>query len=296
MRAAFRLLTVATAGALLSAIPVGAQSAVVAVPSNAKPAASAKPAVGKRPPAHVPDTLASIRASGKLKVCVALLAPWVMNAPTEGLRGFSIDVIRQLAEDLDVEPEYVQTDFGDLIPSLDDGDCHVVISGLWATPARALFANFTAPVRIHEMRLTPAARRSDWKKTSDFDRPDVTIGALEGSPSLLLGQKVFPKAKIQAFGGESELQTAMIDDEIDALVATSPMGELFAKASEKIGTPLEPPLGSGAEAFAVRRGDPDFLDYLNTWIQARSFDGFFKERGDYWFKKLEWESKGEIKR
>jgi polar amino acid transport system substrate-binding protein len=202
------------------------------------------------------------------------------------LQGFSIDVARKLAEDLAVEPEWVTTSYVDLPVALDNGDCQVIISGISATPDRALFANFTNPIRVHEIRLSPSARRVEWKSPLDFNRPDVTIGAMEGSMALEWAKKVYPKAKVHPIAALGDLLTAAMEDRYDA--ATSPGPELLAKVSSKVGPPLETAIGRRAETLAVRRGDADFLAYLNTWVQTHTYDEFFKERGNYWLKQLGW--------
>ncbi|HMQ12913.1 MAG TPA: amino acid ABC transporter substrate-binding protein, partial [Candidatus Competibacter phosphatis] len=45
-----------------------------------------------------------------------------------------------------------------------------------------------------------------------------------------------------------------------------------------------------AEGFALRKGDPDALNFFNNWIMLRQQDGWLKERHDYWFKTRDWAS------
>jgi polar amino acid transport system substrate-binding protein len=40
--------------------------------------------------------------------------------------------------------------------------------------------------------------------------------------------------------------------------------------------------------FAVNKGDPDFLAFLNAWIQAREADTWLPTTAGYWFKSLRW--------
>jgi ABC-type amino acid transport substrate-binding protein len=41
-------------------------------------------------------------------------------------------------------------------------------------------------------------------------------------------------------------------------------------------------------AFAVRRGDMDFVNYLNTWIASRTANQWLDDRLTYWFKGTDW--------
>jgi polar amino acid transport system substrate-binding protein len=42
--------------------------------------------------------------------------------------------------------------------------------------------------------------------------------------------------------------------------------------------------------FAVRKGDLDWLNYLNNWILYRTNDGWLQERYEYYFTTKDWES------
>ena len=44
----------------------------------------------------------------------------------------------------------------------------------------------------------------------------------------------------------------------------------------------------GVEAFAIRKGDPDFLAFLNNWIINNREEGWLETRYDYWFGGRDW--------
>jgi polar amino acid transport system substrate-binding protein len=54
------------------------------------------------------------------------------------------------------------------------------------------------------------------------------------------------------------------------------------------------PLGQDAKLFpvpaamAVRKGDPDILNYFNNWILANKESGWLQERIDFWFRSDGW--------
>ena len=43
-----------------------------------------------------------------------------------------------------------------------------------------------------------------------------------------------------------------------------------------------------AAAFAVAKGDPDFLAFLNAWITAREADTWLDTRRAHWFESVRW--------
>ena len=52
--------------------------------------------------------------------------------------------------------------------------------------------------------------------------------------------------------------------------------------------PIFLPLLVSRAGFAVIKGDPDFLAFLNAWITARDADTWLPTTTSYWFKSLGW--------
>ena len=40
--------------------------------------------------------------------------------------------------------------------------------------------------------------------------------------------------------------------------------------------------------MAVRKGDLDTLNFLNSWIPVSTANGWLEQRGQYWFATREW--------
>ena len=73
-------------------------------------------------------------------------------------------------------------------------------------------------------------------------------------------------------------------------MAKSPAPEfLLAKAGNRLFLPLADPLGKSSEAFVVRKGDPDLLSFLDTWIRYQQDTGWLAEKRKYWFDGFAWE-------
>ena len=62
---------------------------------------------------------------------------------------------------------------------------------------------------------------------------------------------------------------------------------LFAHPSQHR-SEVNRPLLETRSAFAVTKGDPDFVIFLNAWIEAREADTWLPTRYQYWFKTLQW--------
>jgi len=250
--------------------------------------ASAKPAAKAAQPSH--DSLTTIRKRGTLLACVPPHAPWVIHAADGKLKGFSVDLANQLAEDLGVGVDYVLDDSARLLSALAEGDCDLIAGGLSATPQRALFAHFSDPVARHNIVLVADKQASTgWHQPEDLDKADVSVGIIAGGLLANHAKRLFPKAKLVELADWNALGAALAGGQVKAAVLAEPRSGLALKlAPDKLVTPLAEPLGSRAEAFAVRRGDLEFLAYLNTWVDARRNDGWLKDRRQQWFLDLSW--------
>ena len=48
------------------------------------------------------------------------------------------------------------------------------------------------------------------------------------------------------------------------------------------------PLVASSEAFAVRKGEQQLLNFLDAWVTARQSDKWLPTTRDYWFATLDW--------
>jgi polar amino acid transport system substrate-binding protein len=236
-------------------------------------------------------TLDVVRRRGVLRVGVSTFVPWVMNAKNGHLIGFEVDVAKQLADDLGVKAEFVQASFPHLLDDLLADRFDIVVTGMSITPARALVANFSIPVaESHARLLANRGRAVGIRSAAGFDSPGVTIGVREGAIGEDIARRSFPKAKIQPFDDEDALIDAVLTGKVTAVVAWSPAPEfLSAKAGDKLFVPLAEPLARSREAFAVRKGDPDLLFFLDAWIRYQQDTQWLAEKRKYWFEGFAWE-------
>jgi polar amino acid transport system substrate-binding protein len=237
------------------------------------------------------STLDVVRRRGALRVGVSTFVPWAMNAKSGELIGFEIDLAKQLADDLGVKAEFVPASYPSLLDDLLADRFDIIVSGMSITPARALVANFSIPVGESYVRLVASREKAAGIRTADgFDRPAVTIGVRAGAIGEQVARSAFPKATIQPFEDVDVALEALLTGKVTAFVAKSPAPEfLLAKAGSKLFLPLADPLAKSSEAFVVRKGDPDLLSFLDTWIRYQQDTGWLAEKHKYWFDGFAWE-------
>lgn len=230
------------------------------------------------------DMLATIRKRGTLRVGVVGVEPLVMHDAKGELVGYSIDLARQLAEDIGVEVGFLKTSWTQVIPDLLARRFDLIASGLWVTPTRNLVINFSAPTSTVGIHLVANRKLAAGRKAiADFNRPDVTIVTCGGTVQEAVAKRLFPQARPLRVEGNADYLDPVADGRAHAaLVPTFAPEAVIAADGDKLFLPLRAPLMSTVTAFGVRKGDPDFLNFLDNWLRFQRDTGWLDERAQYW--------------
>lgn len=234
--------------------------------------------------------LQQVLNTGTLRVGVTLYPPWAMRSAGGELIGFEVDVARQLAADMDVRVEFLPYDVERLIPALESGEIDLIAAGLAITPERALHVNFSDPYAENGIALaTHLQRTAQLEQLEDLDDEARTIGAVESSVAAELARRLLPRAKLQMFPSVDAASAALVAGDIDGYLEDEPIPTFLAlDHPNAIDVPLGRPLLASRAGFAVNKGDPDFLAFLNAWINAREADTWLPTTASYWFQTLNW--------
>jgi polar amino acid transport system substrate-binding protein len=236
------------------------------------------------------DTLATVRRRGALRVGVVHNEPFVMRDAKGDLVGFSIDLGRQLADDLGVNVEFVVTSWSQVVPDLVGKQFDVIAAGLWITPARALVVNFSDPTSVGAVHLVAGkSLASTMRSRQDLDRPDVRIVVYAGTSQEKIGSQLFPRATLVKLEGDADPLAPVVEGKAHAVLVTTPVPELVVGSSpDRLFLPLGEPLQLTTTALAIRKGDADFLNFVDSWLAFQREDGWLAERQRYWFRTTEW--------
>lgn len=228
--------------------------------------------------------------SGELRVGVSLYAPWVMRGKDKLLIGSEPDMARRLASDMGLKVILKDYEWNQLIPALKNGDIDVIASGMAVTPERALQVNFSQSYGASGVGLASnIALTKNIKTMKDMQNPKVKVGAVAGTIGEGVAKRLFKQATIKLFFTVKEAGDALVKGDIHALAISNPQPRFLAlKNPDVIDNPLSKPLLNSREAFAIRKGDVDLLNFLNAWVVAREADAWIGSTRHYWFETLRW--------
>ena len=260
---------------------IGATLAIgAALPASAQNAAQASSAE---------SVIQQIQEEGVIRIGLSLFVPWSMRDVNGELIGYELDVGRQLAADMGVEVEFIPTAWDGIIPALIAGNFDVIISGMSWTPQRNLTVNFTDPYAFSGLAILANTEMTAGMSLEDYNSPDVTFAARRGAtPAVVIGEK-FPEATLLLFDEDGAATQEVLNGNAHATMASEPApSEDARRYPDTLYVPFDQTFQAGGEAFAMRKGDPDALNYFNNWIAQNWRTGWLQERHDYWFAGNEW--------
>jgi polar amino acid transport system substrate-binding protein len=238
------------------------------------------------------STIEQVLKRGVLRVGMSTFVPWAMKDKTGKLIGFEIDVATRLAKDMGVKVEFVPTKWSGIIPALLTGKFDVIIGGMGILPSRNLKVNFTIPYDYSGMSM--AANKNlaaGFDSLEDFNKPDVILTARLGGTPVDAAKKYIPKAQLRLFDDEAKIFQEVINGKAHAVVSSAPTPAFqVVRNPDTLFLPLKETFTKEPIGFAVRKSDPDTLNYFNNWITFVELQGWLKERRAYWFRTRDWES------
>jgi polar amino acid transport system substrate-binding protein len=231
--------------------------------------------------------LEDVQKRGTLRVGMSTFVPWAMRDKDGNLIGFEIDVATQVAEDMGVKVEFVPTAWSGIIPALIAKKFDIIIGGMSITPQRNLTVNFTTPYAHSGQQMAANMQLAgDFKTREDFNSSDVTIACRRGATPCKAAQKLFPKATVRRFDDDAQAFQEVVNGNAHGMISSAPKPRFWSDAHPtKVFLPFgDENLTKGDEAFALRKGDPDALNFFSNWIVVKTSNGWLQERHDYWFK------------
>jgi polar amino acid transport system substrate-binding protein len=221
-----------------------------------------------------------IQAKGEIVVSLNRgTPPFCMEVKGE-LTGLDVDLALLLADYLGVKPRFRFPDaYEEHIPSLLAGEADIVIAAMTRTPERGLRVNFTEP--YFEVSQAALVRR-DWVGRDDqsyFDLVGIKglrVGVKQHTTIENFARELFPKDAVKTYASHGEAVDGLVRGEVEATVHDSPFVHVWEKAHpELVGKfkALLAPTTQEHYGFAIRKGDSDFLQWLNLFIGQVQTDG-----------------------
>jgi len=221
------------------------------------------------------STMARVMSSGTLRVAglVGEEPYFRKDLATGQWSGFCIDMAQDIAENLGVKLEILESTWGNSVLDLQANKIDISF-GLNPTPKRALVIAFSAPLFHNTFSIV--ARKgftpSTWGELND---PKMKIAVDLGSTHELVARRYAPRANIIAFKTRDEAILATQSGRADCFVATIFLGLVALKKNPQLGKFIMPRPYVQAQVCAAVQYDTDgrFRDFLDAWAVFNRSNG-----------------------
>lgn len=221
---------------------------------------------------NVGPTVEDIKAAGKIRIAVFGDLPPYGYVRNDGTRaGLDISIGQQIATDLGVKPDWIQVNADSRVDALKSDKVDVVLANFTVTEDRKNVVDFASPyMKVSIGVASPTdAPITDVKQLSGKE-----VAVTKGTTAEAFFTKSHPDVKLvkfdsktQQFQAFKDRRVAALADDNSYLFAWTKSNPGFAVGIKELGDP-------SFIAPAVKKGDTNLLDWLNTEITKLVNDGF----------------------
>lgn len=210
------------------------------------------------------STLKHVLAAGTLKVASCLsFTPFGFTNADGKPDGYDVDIANELAKEMGVELEVVDTTSSNRIPNLQTNKVDVVFCNFTRTLERAKEISFTNPYVVATEGLL--VRTGSGVKTLE-DMKGHTIAVVKGSTNADVLRERGIDVKVAEFDSSQAAVLAVKQGQADAMVEDSNFLQYQAKLNPGLEVVTSKLVPLEYNAFGVKQGDQVWVDYLNLFL------------------------------
>lgn len=236
-------------------------------------------------------TLAQIKASGELRIgCEAAYVPFTYRLDGK-IVGYDVELADLLCKPLGVKPNFIDTAWAGVIPSLYAKKFDVVMSSMSYTKERLERVGFTVPYAEASQALLIRAADADKIKTT-ADLNGRTLAVKLGSPGQILQEKIAASLKSAGGSGFKEVRTfddhpsayvALAQGRVDGVLNTLATLAMVLKDAPGKYAIVKGMGGDNWAGIAARKEDTELIAYLDTQLAALKANGAIYQMQEKWF-------------
>ncbi|RAJ35470.1 substrate-binding periplasmic protein [Pedobacter cryoconitis] len=220
-----------------------------------------------------------------LKIGLDSAAPFPLHSDYNSsvFEGFEVDMIRAVAEVLDLELHYEVSLWKTILEKLYKGELDMICSAVTMTTSRQMILEFSKPYL--QFQLCAVVNGGDGLiDLSSFKDKKIGIRTATEAEKYVMAQ--FPGNATVHTDTNDELYKKLLAHKIDVLIDDSPIvgGFLAKHQSLKIGMFM--PVTESEYAIAMKKGDLALQHQINETLDLLRQNGVYDSIHDKWFNSI----------
>lgn len=216
--------------------------------------------------------------------------PFEMVDKKGNIIGFDVDIAKALAKAIGVKLEIVNTEYDGIIPALLTDKFDIILSGMTITQKRNLQINFALPyIEVGQAVILSKKLEGKVKSYKDLNDPKYKVASRIGTTGEMATKRLIPKAQYKSFDKEADGAMDVINGQSDAFIYDLPFHVVFmAQQGKGKAVLLDEPFTYEPLGIGLKKGDPDFLNFLDNFIRQIKSDGTYDRIYNKWIKSTGW--------
>lgn len=201
---------------------------------------------------------------------------------TNTYKGFDVDVMSELANDLGVEVEFVATDWKTLVNGVVAGKYHITGSAS-ISPARMKAAGFSESyLAVEIFPFTLKEMEGKFDGYDSINQPGVTVATTLGTTFEALAREWFPNAEIKVVEAPARGFQEVIAGRADVFITSNIEGSTLKGKFPIVQVPGTGPRSPSPIAMLLPQTDQVWINYVNNWVKVKEAKGFFDATKAKW--------------
>ena len=220
-----------------------------------------------------------------LKIGLDSAAPFPLHSDYNSavFEGFEVDMIRAVAEVLDLELHYEVSLWQNILEKLYKGELDMICSAVTMTSSRQMILEFSKPYL--QFRLCAVIKKGeDLSSISDFKDKRIGIRIATEAEKYVMAQ--FPANNTFHAETNNELYQKLQAGRIDVLIDDSPIVGGFLHKHNDLAIGMFMPETDSQYAIAMKKGDLALKQQINETLDLLKQNGTFDAIYEKWFSDI----------
>lgn len=229
------------------------------------------------------DRLSRVQGAGILRVCIwpEYYGISYRDPRTLALSGVDHDMALALGDDLGVAVRFYDSNFARLATDLADDRCDVAMFGIGIIPGRKPLMDFTTPHLQSDIFAVTTLSNRRVREWEDIDREGNIVVVARGTLHETVMAERLRLAELQVVDSPFAREQEVHSGRADVFMTDFPYGQRFM-AGARWARLIEPPepFHISQYAYAVKPGQPVWLERLNVFVEQVKQDGRLAEAAE----------------
>ena len=194
------------------------------------------------------------------------------------LAGFDIDLIKYIADYLDMELEIIPMDFDGVLLELANGSVDLGVAGISPDPDRANSMDFSDIYYEGGQAFITVKDKADmFTDLASVNNPDISVGAQNGTIQMDLAQQYSADADLVTLTKATDIIAELVSGKLDGGYVEYDVAVAYQVNYPELHIVCEVPYEVEGNAVGVVKGNEALLAAVNEAIAACIEDGSFSQ-------------------